>query len=158
MLPSLAVSMTEYMAAARSPPAFDRANNQFLRRWRWSTWRARRRRCRSRPRPRRLRSCCRLRRTSGGALVYLFLDWGEAGDPVKQVASQRRRAGGMVLAYLAAEMRPAGNLPDPASGIELVVAGVDIGLEETGEVLENGLRMDTATTFDLDEWRHLPTD
>lgn len=50
----------------------------------------------------------------------------------------------MVLEYLAPEMCPAGDFANPASGIELLISGIAIGLEQAGEALELGLRMDAA--------------
>ncbi|EZP69661.1 hypothetical protein BV96_04064 [Sphingomonas paucimobilis] len=80
----------------------------------------------------------------GRPTAYLFLDPVKPGDPFQQIRGQRRRAGLVVLEYLAPEMRPAGDFPDPTARIELVVTGIGVGLKKTGKVLELGLRMDAA--------------
>lgn len=55
----------------------------------------------------------------------------------------------VVLEYLAPEMCPAGDFANPASGIELLISGIAIGLEQAGEALELGLRMDAAAVWSL---------
>jgi len=60
--------------------------------------------------------------------AYLFLDPVESGDPVQQVACQRRWAGGVVLEYLAPEMRPAGDFVDAVAPVELLEARIGISL------------------------------
>lgn len=80
----------------------------------------------------------------GRPAAYLFLDMVKPGDALQQILGQRRRAGLVVLEYLAPEMCPTGDFPDPACGIELVEAGVAIGLEQTGKMPELGLWMDAA--------------
>lgn len=68
----------------------------------------------------------------------------ELRDPLEQVGGQRRRAGGVVLEYLAPEMRLAGDFAYPAAVVELVISSIAIGLEQAGKGLELGLRMDAA--------------
>ena len=50
----------------------------------------------------------------------------------------------MILEYLVPEVRQAGDFAYAAARIEPVEAGIALGLEEAGEVLEPGLRMDAA--------------
>jgi hypothetical protein len=52
--------------------------------------------------------------------AYLFLDPVESGDPIQQVARQRRLACCVVLEYLAAKMRPTGDFLDAVAPVELV--------------------------------------
>jgi len=68
----------------------------------------------------------------------------KTSDPLQQVGGQRRRAGLVVLEYLAPKMRPAGHLLDSAPNIELLVTSVAVCLGETGKTLQLGLRMDAA--------------
>lgn len=79
---------------------------------------------------------------SGRLPTYLGFAGVELCDPLEQVGGERRRAGGVVLEDLAPKMRPAGDFADPAAVIELVLSGIAIGLQQAGEGLELGLRMD----------------
>ena len=75
---------------------------------------------------------------------YLLLDPVKSGDPLQQIRGQRGWLAHVVLEYLAPEMRPAGDFADTASGIELLISGIAIGLEQASELLEIGLRMNAA--------------
>jgi hypothetical protein len=66
----------------------------------------------------------------------LFLDPVEGGDTRQQVGSERRRLGRVDIEDLAPEMRPAGDLGDAVGGVELVVTGIAVHLQEPGKAGE----------------------
>src|SRR3546814_15993132 len=63
----------------------------------------------------------------------LCLDLIELTDTLQQIGGERGRLGRMNVEYLAPEMRPASNLGDTVGVVELVIAGIAIGLQIDGE-------------------------
>src|SRR3546814_16146147 len=59
----------------------------------------------------------------------LCLDLIELTDTLQQIGGERGRLGRMNVEYLAPEMRPASNLDDTVGVVELVIAGISLGLQ-----------------------------
>ena len=64
----------------------------------------------------------------------LCLDLIELADTLQQIGGERGRLGRMNVEDLATEMRPAGDFGDTVGIVELVIAGIAIGLQIAGEV------------------------
>src|SRR3546814_2514138 len=73
----------------------------------------------------------------------LCLDLIELTDTLQQIGGERGRLGRMNVEYLAPEMRPASNLGDTVGVVELVIAGIAIGLQIAGETGQLPLGMCT---------------
>jgi hypothetical protein len=78
-----------------------------------------------------------------GAADALF-DPVKPGDAIEQVGGERRRARLVALEDLAAEVRPASDLLDATSLVQLLISGITVGLEKAGEQPQLALRMDAA--------------
>jgi len=76
--------------------------------------------------------------------AYLLFNPVKRGDPIEQADHQRHWAGRVVLEYLAPEMCPTSHLVNTVALVELVKAGIGIGLQQSGEVAQLVLRMDAA--------------
>ena len=73
--------------------------------------------------------------------AHIGLDGIERADPFEDIGGQRGWLGLVDIEDLAAEVRPAGNLGDAPTLVELVISGIGIGLEKTGEAGELGPRI-----------------
>ncbi len=63
----------------------------------------------------------------------LCFDLIELADAFQQISGERCRLGRVDVEYLAAEMRPAGDLGDAVGIVELVVSGIAVRLKIAGE-------------------------
>ncbi len=81
----------------------------------------------------------------GWLAADLFLDSVERSDPVEDVGGERGRFGLMDIEDFTPKVRPAGALSDLAGGIERIIAGIGVRLEEAGKARQPVLRVRART-------------